>query len=116
MELSAPLLQLLSSLGIPAVWLVPLTALLVLLIQRFAPNLKLPTTPKPTDPQPVNPTPVPAPAPLLPNLSDRPVLSLLLSLFALKASGAFKEDDQALASLLLKDTSGLKKIEVEVKS
>lgn len=60
---------------------VAIGALVMLLVQRFFPNLKLPSTPTP------GPTPVPVPNPSLPDGSPRfPTLRMLLDAF-LKLNG-----------------------------
>jgi hypothetical protein len=112
MELSAPLMGFLASLGVPVVWLVPITAVAVILLQKYLPNLKMPSLPVSpvTPPVPVEPKPV---TPLFPNLSDRPVLDLLLKLLSLKAAGAVKEEDQIFASLLFKEALEPKRVELK---
>lgn len=110
MELSAPLLQLLAGLGIGPVWLVPLTGLIILLVQKYFPGLKLPVAPTP---EPVKPTPI-NPNPVLPVLPERPtLLSLILQILSLKANGGVKVEENALVELLAKEVTSLKQYEIK---
>lgn len=89
MDLSAQLLTLLASLGIPPLWALVGSIVIGWLLKKHLPNLKLPSLPKPA-PEPVKPEPTPIPdSPILPN---RPLLDALLRwLLRLQAEGKIEE-------------------------
>lgn len=105
MDISAALIALFTSLGIPVFLVVPISIIATMLVQKYFPNLSSllalfnkdktpPTTPTPT------PVPTPEPAPILP---DRPVLSAILTLLAkLKSNTPLSVEEKVMAELVVK--------------
>lgn len=97
MELSAPLMQLLSTLGLPVWLLIPVTAVLTLLLKDKLKNIPLPKLPSNPEPVPPEPTPV-NPVPDSPILPNNPILDALLRLLLnLRAKGAVNEEKMVSA-------------------
>lgn len=98
MDLSSQLIALLTSLGVPVIWVVPLSVVIGFLVKKYLPNL--PSMPF-INPKP---TPTPTPTPDVPLLSDRPLLNSLLSLLTKLRSGTpLSVEEKAIADVIVKE-------------